>query len=147
MQKIVAGVDGSDGSREALRWAVDEGRLRGARVVALHAWELPLAPAAVSPAPRLDLVGAVTELHERALQLVTALVEEVAGGDSTIAVEPVALEGPAAPALIDAARDADLLVVGSRGHGGFTGLLLGSVSQQCVHHAPCPVVVHRRASQ
>lgn len=145
MQKIVVGVDGSEASRNALRWAVEEARLRGARVVALHAWEVPLAAPDVSPAPQLDVAGLVTDLHESAQQLVTSLVDAVVGGDSPVTVEPVAVEGPAASALLDAARDAELLVVGSRGHGGIKGLLLGSVSQECAQQAPCPVVIHHGA--
>lgn len=137
------GVDGSDGSKRALRFALDEARVHGARVVALHSWQPPVVPVDVTPVPPLDIAAAVSELHESALRLVTAVVEDVVGDDSDVDVEAVAVEGPAASALVDAARDADLLVVGSRGLGGFTGLLLGSVSQQCVQHATCPVVVHR----
>lgn len=74
-----------------------------------------------------------------------AVVEEVVG-DSEVTVEPVAIAGPPASVLVDAARDADMLVIGSRGHGGFTALLLGSVSQQLAHHAPCPLVIHREQS-
>lgn len=117
--------------------------MHGARVVALHSWQPPVVPVDVTPVPPLDIAAAVSELHESALRLVTAVVEDVVGDDSDVDVEAVAVEGPAASALVDAARDADLLVVGSRGLGGFTGLLLGSVSQQCVQHATCPVVIHR----
>jgi nucleotide-binding universal stress UspA family protein len=70
-------------------------------------------------------------------------VSEVAGPDPEVEVETVAVHGSAAHSLVEAAANADLLVVGSRGHGGFAGLLLGSVSQQCAHHAPCPVVIVR----
>jgi nucleotide-binding universal stress UspA family protein len=143
MKKIVVGIDGSDSSKDALRWAVDEARLRGARVLALHAWEVPVAPPDVVPVPELDLAGLVTELQAGALKLVTETVEEIVGDDSTVPVEAVAVEGPAADTLVDAARDADLLVVGSRGLRGLARLLLGSVSLHCVQHAPCPVLVHR----
>jgi nucleotide-binding universal stress UspA family protein len=143
VQKIIVGVDGSDSSRSALRWAVDEARLRGARIVALYAWEPPLSLPDATLVPEVDLVTVVTDSHEAALQLVTTVVEEVVGDDPDQTVTPVAVEGEAAPALIDAARNADLLVVGSRGLGGFRALLLGSVSQECAHHAPCPVLIHR----
>lgn len=143
VEKIVVGVDGSDGSKKALRWALDLARAVGGRVVALTAWEVQVVPPDITPVPRLDLVTLVTEHHQRALAVVTATVEEVVGDDSTMDVEAVAVEGAAAAVLLDAARDADLLVVGSRGLGGFAGLLLGSVSQQCAQHAPCPVLIHR----
>lgn len=147
VEKIVVGVDGSDASKKALAWAVDEARVHGAQVVALYAWQpLPVVPADVVPAP-LDLAETISELYEAAERLVTGVVEEVAGAEPVVTVEAVALEGPPASALIDAAGDADLLVVGSRGLGGFRGLLLGSVGHQLVHHAPCPVVIHRTAHQ
>jgi nucleotide-binding universal stress UspA family protein len=144
MERIVVGADGSEASKDALRWAVDEARLRGAELVALHAWEPLLGAPDVGPASRIDLVELVTDAYEEALQLVTGIVEEVVGDDEAVEVSAVAVEGAAASALIDAARDASLLVVGSRGHGGFEGLLLGSVSQQVAGHSPCPVVIHRR---
>jgi nucleotide-binding universal stress UspA family protein len=147
MRKIVVGVDGSDGSKRALRFAVDEALVHGARVVALHSWHPPALPVDVTPIPPPDIATAISDLHENALRFVTAVVEEVVGDDSSVSVEAVAVEGPPATALIDAARDADLLVMGSRGLGGFAGLLLGSVSQQCVQHATCPVVIHRTVHQ
>jgi nucleotide-binding universal stress UspA family protein len=144
---IVVGVDASAAAKAALRWAVDEGRLRQAAVVAVHAWEVPalaLAPVDVVPAPPpIDLVSLTKELGEAAEQLVRHVVEEVAGDAAGVEVRPVATEGPAPTVLVEAARGADLVVVGSRGRGGFVGLLLGSVSDQVAHHAPCPVVIHR----
>lgn len=82
-------------------------------------------------------------LERWAEQVIASAVKEVAAERPAVEVEPVAAEGPAAQILLDAAGDADLLVVGSRGHGGFAGLLLGSVSAQCAHHAGCPVVIIR----
>jgi nucleotide-binding universal stress UspA family protein len=139
--RIVVGVDGSDGARRALEWAVAEARLRGARLVAVHTWEMP--PLGISAGPfdpptPLDpdllqrVEAAAGELLERELNAV-----DVSGLEVEKRVEP---RNPA-DALLDAGREADLLVVGTRGHGGFTGLLLGSVSQQVSHHAPCPVVI------
>jgi nucleotide-binding universal stress UspA family protein len=145
---IVVGVDGSNESIDALRWAVDEAKARQGRVVAVHAWELRVYPVELVPGPHPDFVALLAEMKEAAEHLVTAVVEKVAGG-SDVPVEPTAVEGPPATVLIDQAEadEADLLVVGSRGHGGFAGLLLGSVSLHCVNHAPCPVLVHRRATR
>lgn len=141
--KIVVGIDGSEAAKNALRWALEEARLRSAKIVAVHAWEAPPAMPEPGPAPGFDLVGILPEVEEAGERLVKAVVEEVVGDDSDVTVEPVAIQGPAASVLVEAARDADLLVVGSRGHGGFTALLLGSVSQQLAHHAPCPLLIHR----
>jgi nucleotide-binding universal stress UspA family protein len=143
MEKIVVGIDGSEESRNALRFAVEEGEAHGARVVALHAWEAPVA--AVDPsltAPPVDYPALLVEVREAAERFAETFVEE-AVGDKRDRVEPLAVEGSAAAALLDAAEDADLVVVGSRGHGGFARLVLGSVSEQVAHHAPCPVVIHR----
>lgn len=137
--RIVVGVDGSDASRRALRWAVDEARLRHADLHVVHASAEPfVAPHGPSIPGLVRAVQAVDGRPERVLE---ASLAGVLDGDVPVRREIIA--GPAAPALLAAAQDADLLVVGSRGRGGFTGLLLGSVSQQCVAHAPCPVVVVR----
>ena len=141
MQKIVVGVDGSKQSREALHWAVEEAGARGAAVVALHAYVVePPAPDA-SPAPPFDLPALVTELHEGAVTFVMEVVEQVVG-DTPVDVAPMAVEADPVKALLDASRDADLLVVGSHGVG-VSSLLLGSVSLECAQHASCPVVIHR----
>jgi len=146
MQKIVVGVDGSESSKAALRWAVEDARARGAEVVALHAYEVPVPAPDAAPSPPLDLPALVAEVHEGAERFVTEMVEEAAGKVVTVDVAPMAVEGEPAQALLDAARDADLLVVGSHG-GGVSDLLLGSVSLECVQHAACPVVIHRGVSR
>jgi nucleotide-binding universal stress UspA family protein len=143
MDTIVVGIDGSDASKEALRWAIEEARVHGAKVTALYAWALPPPVPEVAPMPTIDFVDFGAELRDGAEKLVAGMVDEIVGGDTSVTVEPVAVEGSPAEALIDAARNADLVVVGSRGHGGFTALLLGSVSNKVVQHAPCPVVIHR----
>ena len=136
MQRIVVGVDGSEGSQRALRWAIDEARRRDASLEIVHAWHVPygastayLGVAPFDPQPMEDA-------EQR-------LLDEVVDREDTRGLDVTRLlvcEG-AARALVDAAKGADLLVVGSRGRGGFAGLLLGSVSQTVTHHAPCPVVV------
>jgi nucleotide-binding universal stress UspA family protein len=145
VDKIVVGADGSDASKDALGWALDEARLRQARLHVIHAWESPppIPDVAASPTPALEYVDLLPALQHSAEQTVGRLVEEVAGADPGVEIEAVAVEGPAVSVLLDAARDAQLLVVGSRGHGRFAGLLLGSVSQALAHHAPCPLVIHR----
>lgn len=144
MAKIVVGIDGSQQSRDALVWALEEARLRKAEVLAVHAWEPPVTTPVPGPAPGFDLVAILPQIQEAGERLVKAVVTDVVGEDSDVAVEPVALEGPPAEVLVDSAGDAEMLVVGSRGRGGFAALLLGSVSQQVAQHAPCPVLIHRK---
>ena len=135
---IVVGVDGSEESKQALRWALGEARLRGARVVALRAWIYPALAAGGLIPVTTDLLEQLTQNETKEL---AATVEEVAAGETDVQVDQVVVEDAPARALVAASQDADLLVVGTRGHGGFTGLVLGSVSQQCAHHASCPVVI------
>jgi nucleotide-binding universal stress UspA family protein len=138
MNKIVVGVDGSPGSIAALRWAHGEAELRSARLEVVSVWQYPM----MTTMPAFGAMPEVSDLSNLTEQSTLAILAE-AGIESTPEL-PVTLcvaEGTAASALTNAAADADLLVVGSRGHGGFAGLLLGSVSHQCTMHAPCPVVV------
>jgi nucleotide-binding universal stress UspA family protein len=143
MEKIVVGVDGSDASKDALRWAVEDARARGAEVVALRAYEVPVPAPDAAPAPPVDLPALVAEAHANAQQLAAKIVDEVVGNAASLDVAPIAVEEAPAKALLDASRDADLLVVGSHGHG-LSGLFLGSVSLECAQHAACPVVIVRR---
>jgi len=140
MTMIVVGVDGSDESKEALRWALEEARLRDATVRAVYAWRDPYV---LAPGFGLPEDFEFDALRERAVETLDAVVADAVGTTSDVHVDGVVAEGPAGSVLVQAAEDAELLVVGSRGHGGFVGLLLGSVSQQCVTHAPCPVLVVR----
>ncbi len=141
---IVVGVDGSDASVNALHWAVDEARLRGVPLTAVYAYRSlrDAAPfdafASIDQAQLDELERHATDTALRKLDMLLA----DAGDTSGIAVEHRVDSGPPARVLIgDAADESSMLVVGSRGRGGFRGLLLGSVSQQCLHHARAPVVV------
>lgn len=139
---IVVGVDGSASSRDAIRWAAEEARVRKTNVRAIYAWQLPVVTGfAYIPPDVLD----PSELERRAQQVVEAAVAEAVGTGNGAKVEGVAVQGMAAETLVKESAGADMLVVGSRGRGGFSGLLLGSVGQQCVHHAACPVVIVRPA--
>src|SRR6266496_2414188 len=126
--KIVVGVDGSTQSHAALRWALDEARLRGARVEVIHAWTYPYLGEWYEPRAGLSLDADVVHAIENdAREMIdTALTEFSPPQD--VVVNRVAAEGSPSTVLIAAAKDADLLVVGSRGRGGFAELLLGSVS-------------------
>ncbi len=135
MGKIVAGVDGSRGSQAALRFALEEARLRGSSVTAVFAWAIPF----VADVPTGLLPSLLADFREDAAKVLEDAIAEA--DTSGVEVERLVVEGPAGAALVEAAKDAELLVVGSRGRGGFKGLLLGSVSQQCAHHAACPVVI------
>ena len=147
MEKIVVGIDGSEASKSALRWAVEDARARGAEVVALHAYEVQVPTLdAVAPATPVDLPGLIAASQDDAQQFVTTVVDEVVGNSVSVDVAPIAVEDEPAKALLDASRDADLLVVGSHGHG-FSGLFLGSVSLECAQHAACPVVIYRASPQ
>jgi nucleotide-binding universal stress UspA family protein len=140
--RIVVGVDGSPGSRAALRWAIGQAELTDSSVEAVIAWQIPSAAAGFGMAPMLpdDSLGYWDELAAKQLHgAITDTVEPTC----EVSVTPMVRRGPAAEVLLDAASAADLLVVGSRGHGGFAGMLLGSVSQHCARHARCPVAIIR----
>ncbi len=147
---VVVGVDASEGARAAFRWAIAEARLRKARLRAVYAWTFSYPGAAdyaylsggylvgaTAPNPDTD-VSSLRRAAEKLLERESAALREEADG---VEVEREVIEGRAAEVLVGAVSERDLLVVGSRGHGGFVGLLLGSVSQRCAHHAPCPVVI------
>jgi nucleotide-binding universal stress UspA family protein len=134
---VVVGVDGSEQSLAALRWAVDEARLRHGSVRAVTAWHYPPVPSTVEDSVSNDSFHAAERLQADALKAVAA---------DGLDIEGILVRDLASSALLDASKDADLLVVGSRGHGGFSGLRLGSISSQVIHHAPCPVLVVRPRS-
>jgi nucleotide-binding universal stress UspA family protein len=140
MGTIVVGVDGSEGSLHALRFAADEARLRDAQLRVVLAWEYPVSLFAGVGYTVPDAVM-LSDFHELAEKRLAEALEAVAPALEGVEVERSVVEGAPSPALLEAAKGADLLVVGTRGHGGFVGLLLGSVSQQCAHHAPCPVTI------
>ena len=131
-RRIVVGVDGSPWSKAALAWAARQAELTGAVVEAVTAWELP-ATSGLDPQLYLDYPAA-------AAKMLTDAISEL---DSRAPVHPRVEPGHAAEVLAEASAGAELLVVGSRGHGGFLGALLGSVSLHCHHHAHSPVVVIR----
>ncbi|HYK69543.1 MAG TPA: universal stress protein [Streptosporangiaceae bacterium] len=141
--RIVVGVDGSSSSKAALAWAVDQARLTGASVEAVIAWHYPVVVGGIPFAP----MGVVDspDYAEFAMKVLSDAIAATVDPDEPVKVSLVVRAGNAAQALLEAAGGADLLVVGSRGHGGFTEALLGSVSQACVHHARCPVVIIRAA--
>ena len=138
MKTIVVGVDGSPGSVAALRVAIDEARARGAEIKAVNAWHVTVAAYGSGIAPIPVDVSNFEEIGKAALD---SALEKVAADAAGVTIEPVVREGQAAEVLVAEAKDADLLVVGSRGLGGFRGLLLGSVSQQCSHFAHCPIMI------
>lgn len=139
----MVGVDGSEHARRALDWAAEEARLRGWKLVAVHAYAVPplyLAPEPVlATPPPLPDPELSQRLEEAAGKLLAEEIERLDADDLTI--ERLVSAGSAADALLQAAKEGDILVVGSRGLGGFRGLMLGSVGQQVAHHAPCPVVI------
>lgn len=133
---VVVGVDGFEPSEAALRWAIRQARLTGAVVEAVTAWQVPAGGGLVQAADMPDY-----EDDARAV-----LTEAVAGTcmiDPAVQVRPLVIQGQAAQVLVAAAAGADLLVVGSRGRAGPAEGTLGSVSQYCARHAPCPVVIMR----
>ncbi|HEY8652167.1 MAG TPA: universal stress protein [Dermatophilaceae bacterium] len=132
---IVVGMDGSAGSREALQWAVAQAELSGAAVQAVMAWHLPEVYAVVSRDYEAD---ARLELQ--------AAIEETLSPDQRSRVTGRVVPGHPGHVLVDASRHAQMLVVGSHGHGELIGKLIDSVSAHCVYHAECPVVVVRHAA-
>jgi nucleotide-binding universal stress UspA family protein len=141
VSRIVVGVDGSPCSVRALRWAARQARLSGGFVDAVLAWEYPTSYGGHAWVPYGFADG--TEFGEVAERTLADSISQATGPDDGVNVRPKLVRGNPAQALLDAAQGADLLVVGSRGHDGFTAALLGSVAQHCVYHAGCPVVVIR----
>ena len=136
MHKVVVGIDGSPSSLQAMEFAAQEATLRGASLQVTMTWDWPVAYARTPMLHESDPVGGIRTEFETA---VASLRE--AHPDLTIAA--VFEHGHPVPALVEASKGADLLVVGNRGHGTALGILLGSVSQHCVKQAHCPVLVHR----
>jgi nucleotide-binding universal stress UspA family protein len=148
MAVIVVGVDQSEGARAALRFALEEAKLRRATLRVVHAWQYGYIGATGVEGAYPALGGDIKELRAGAETALAETLRESIPEADTVEIERRVVEGRPAAVRVDESRGADLLVVGSRGHGGFTGLLLGSVSQQCAHHAACPVViVHRDTEQ
>ena len=140
---IVVGVDESSGAAEALRWAIAEARLRDAPLRAIHAY--PYWAAQIGYYGELGL--GIAEMRSAADGVLARALARLGAEAEGVEIERRIVPGQPADVLVAAATPDDLLVVGSRGHGGFAGLLLGSVSQRCVHHARCPVVVVRPSSR
>jgi nucleotide-binding universal stress UspA family protein len=138
---IVVGVDQSAGAKAALRFALEEATLRAATLRVVHAWRYGYIGATGLEGAFPATGGDIKELREAAGTALEATLRESIPQTDTVEIERRVVEGRAAAVLVDESRGAELLVVGSRGHGGFAGLLLGSVSQQCAHHAACPVVI------
>ncbi|MFB4423342.1 universal stress protein [Streptomyces sp. NBC_01166] len=139
MGRIVVGVDGSDASIKALRWAVRQAELTGDTVEAVNSWEYP----ATSWASMMPGMPEDFDPQEAATVALTEALEEALGAEGAAAVEKIVVIGNPAQTLLDRARGANLLVVGARGYTGFKATLLGSVSLHVTQHADCPVTVVR----
>jgi len=137
-KRIAVGLDGSAPSREALLWAADQAHLTGSSLRIIMTWEYPQSFGWPVAYPE-DF-----DPQQETANALRTLVAEVLGDDPPCPVELVAEEGHPGPTLVAAAREADLLVMGSRGHGAFAGMILGSVSEYCAAHSPVPVVIVRR---
>jgi nucleotide-binding universal stress UspA family protein len=140
--RIVVGVDGSASSEQALRWALRQGKLTGAGVEAVIAWHFPFISGGYAWPPTGVMVS-TADFRKIAERVLADTVSRATSGSRSAPVTQEVLEGDAAAVLIRESAGADLLVVGSRGHGGLAEAMLGSVGQHCVHHAPCPVVIVR----
>ncbi len=131
---VVVGVDGSTGSRDAVRWAAEYARLTGAELRAVASWRWPNYVTRIPP-------GA--DLAADTLRTLQEVLAEVGAEFPDVPVSEHVVEGPGGPALLSQASDASLLVVGARGRAAYPGMLLGSVAEYCVRNGPCPVVVVR----
>jgi nucleotide-binding universal stress UspA family protein len=133
-RRVVVGVDGSDPSKQALRWGAQLAASLGAQIEAVQVWRYPYGF-------EFAYVGPTFELGSDTEKALTETVDEVFGSDRPIDMRLTVVEGGAATVLLRESKGAAMVVVGSRGHGGFAGLLLGSVSAKVAEHADCPVLV------
>jgi nucleotide-binding universal stress UspA family protein len=143
MGVIVVGVDHSAGAKAALRFALEETRLRQATLRVVHAWQYGYIGATGLEGFLPAAGGELKDFRDGAAAALDETLREVVGAQDDVTIERRVDQGAPAAVLVDESRGAELLVVGSRGHGGFAQLLLGSVSQQCAQHAACPVVIVR----
>ncbi len=138
--RIVVGVDGSQSSLDALSWAGRQAAMTSASLEVVTTWEWPSSYGWAVPVPEdFDPERDVRQTLETTLEPVRAAHPQVQ-------VTARVVSGHPAPALVEASKGAELLVVGSRGHGEFVGMVIGSVSEYCAAHAFCPVLVHRAPS-
>jgi nucleotide-binding universal stress UspA family protein len=143
MGVIVVGVDHSAGAKAALRFALEEARLRQATLRVVHAWQFGYIGATGLESLLPVVGGELEDFRQSAAAALDETLREVVADADGVTIERRVDQGAPAAVLVEESRGADMLVVGSRGHGGFAQLLLGSVSQQCAHHASCPVVIVR----
>jgi nucleotide-binding universal stress UspA family protein len=133
--RIVVGIDGSSSSVAALEWAACQAEVTGCTIEALATWEWPVSQGWAIP------YAADWDPAAEAAKVLSGVVETAERAHHSVSFKQTVVEGNPAPALVAASIGADLLVVGSRGHGEFVGMLLGSVSNHCVHHATCPITI------
>jgi nucleotide-binding universal stress UspA family protein len=147
---IVVGVDGSDASHAALRWAAEEARLRFSPLVAVHAWSFvpaqPIGDPGLLAVPAGDIAGQLEAESAAAREVLGEAVAQSLGDDPGLEVEQRLVEGDPAEALVAASESAELVVVGSHGRSGLRAALLGSVSRHVATHAACPIVVVKAPS-
>jgi nucleotide-binding universal stress UspA family protein len=135
--RIVAGIDGSESSLDALQWAARQAQLTGSTLEVITTWDWPVDVGWSVPLPEdYDPAAGAQDVLDHALEPIRKAYPDVD-------IQPRPVEGHPAPALVEASQEADLLVIGSRGRGKFAGMLLGSVSQYCVTNAHCAVTVVR----
>ncbi len=139
MKKIIVGVDPSESAKNAMRWAITNSAA-GDTILAVHTWQI-YAVSGFDVPPAYNVIDIETDAKQFTADFVTEVEASVAGDAAHGKIETEVHQGHAGRILIELSEDADMVVVGSRGYGGFRGLLLGSVSTYVVHHAKCPVVV------
>jgi len=138
--RIVVGVDGSESSLEALAWAARQAHFTGSTLEIITTWEWPSSYGWAVPVPN-DF-----DPEEDVRKALESAVEQVRAEYPDVRVDPRVVSGHPAPVLVEASKGADLLVVGSRGHGEFVGMLLGSCGEYCATNAHCPVLIFRATS-
>ncbi len=143
MSLVVVGIDQSAGAKAALRFAFDEARLRHATLRVVHVSQSGYTGAVGLTGSYPLLAADIKGLRDSAEASLEATLRETIPDSGDVQIETRVVEGRPAAVLVDESRGADLLVVGSRGHGGFSELLLGSVSHQCAQHAECPTLIVR----
>ena len=143
-RQVVVGIDGSPAALAALAWAAQQAELTGATLLVLAVWEWPRSYDGLDPLPDATTYDPAADAQRLVEQAVAGIQRDY----RTLTITTQVVEGQPGPVLVEAARGAEVLVVGSRGHGEFIGMLLGSVSEYCVTHAHCPVLVyHQQATR